>query len=101
MGTRRIWTTPSYNRFAVTLDGICLAQPDMRRRTVLLAMSPLSPQCRQRPTGAAFLPHSADSGEGRDQALVAAQNEGVAEGAYLACLWALYSLQAARAIIAR
>jgi hypothetical protein len=95
MGTRRIWTTPSYNRFAVTLDGICLAQPDMRRR------SPLSPQCLQHPTGAAFLPHSADSGEGRDQALVAAQNEGVAEGAYLACLWALYSLQAARAIIAR
>src|SRR5580693_8020161 len=74
MGTRRIWTTPSYNRFAVTLDGICLAQPDMRRR------SPLSPQCLQHPTGAAFLPHSADSGEGRDQALVAAQNEGVAEG---------------------
>jgi hypothetical protein len=34
-------TTPSYDRFAVTLDGVCLAatpiEPDMPKRTVLLA----------------------------------------------------------------
>jgi hypothetical protein len=34
-------TTPSYDRFAVTLDGVCLEatliEPDMRKRTVLLA----------------------------------------------------------------